>query len=479
MTGALISADSPDWWQKAAHSGVNPPSKRYAALIAEKFLKGKSVVEGAGNPLSLGQAKRESKSAPRFDPMTSTVSTLDNVPPQPSRQEKLYSLELNQPAARQRDPTTFERSHSAVLEKEKRAFFRSKGFMESYLEDANTYRDFLVWQMAHPRGHTRGNNPSNFKPATDFYEHGTETTDTFRLSQSRLQVNRHLTSRNATAGASGTRSLKSSQSEPVLMKKFSDPPVSRIQLSPRSHRAQVAKSTLDDLSAFERRHHHLSGVEDMTKEELIELIKREGLKIPGPREYDAESNTLEIKRLKKKDYLKFIRKELFSTDEKPMVKKGKKLGKAFCVCSIFKSRQGSVRVSAYSTERSMNYSLFLSAEGLEDLDIRRVPAEPFVEKDPFAFRDFSKTDAEIKAEEDAEMADLNATYLAEWEVWGSELIERLELSPSGDLQVGPPRLMANGLSRNFCLTGRDLVSKEEAKKREPSRVHVRKWFDMK
>ena len=198
---------------------------------------------------------------------------------------------------------------------------------------------------------------------------------------------------------------------------------------------------------------------------LIELIKREGLKIPGPREYDAESNTLEIKRLKKKDYLKFIRKELFSTDEKPMVKKGKKLGKAFCVCSIFKSRQGSVRVSAYSTERSMNYSLFLSAEGLEDLDIRRVPAEPFVEKDPFAFRDFSKTDAEIKAEEDAEIADLNATYLAEWEVWGSELIERLELSPSGDLQVGPPRLMANGLSRNFCLTGRDLVSKEEAKKR--------------
>ena len=185
----------------------------------------------------------------------------------------MYSLELNQPAARQRDPTTFERSHSAVLEKEKRAFFRSKGFMESYLEDANTYRDFLVWQMAHPRGHTRGNNPSNFKPATDFYEHGTETTDTFRLSQSRLQVNRHLTSCNATAGASGTRSLKSSQSEPVLMKKFSDPPVSRIQLSPRSHRAQVAKSTLDDLSAFERRHHHLSGVEDMTKEELMNTGK--------------------------------------------------------------------------------------------------------------------------------------------------------------------------------------------------------------
>mmetsp|Transcript_4325 Transcript_4325/g.8722 ORF Transcript_4325/g.8722 Transcript_4325/m.8722 type:complete len:478 (+) Transcript_4325:162-1595(+) len=477
MTGALISADSPDWWQQSAATGVNPPSKRYAALTAEKFLKGKAVVEEAN--LSLEQAqKRELKSAPRFDPTTSTASVLQSVPDKPSRQDKLYSLELNQPAARNRDPTTFERSHSSVLDKEKRAFFRSKGFMESYLEDANTYRDFLVWQMAHPRGYTRGNNPSNFKPSNDFYEHGTETTDTYRLSQSRLQVNRHLTSRNTTA-ASGTRSLKSSQSAPVLMKKSVDPPVSRIQLSPRSQRALIKKSTSDDISAFERRHHHLSGVEDMTKEELIELIKREGMKIPGKREYDAETNTLEIKPLKKKEYLKFIRKELFSNDEKPMVRKGKKLGKNFCVVSIFKSRRGSVRIAAYSTERSMNYSLFLSAEALEDLDIRKVPAEPVIEKDPFAFRDFSKTDKQIKEEEEEEMRELNKIYVKDWEVWGSELIERLQLSASGDLMVGPARLMANGLSRNFCLTGRDLVSLEEAKKREPSRVHVRKWFDMK
>ena len=66
--------------------------------------------------------------------------------------------------------------------------------------------------------------------------------------------------------------------------------------------------------------------------------------------------------------------------------------------------------------------------GLEDLDIRRVPAEPFIEKDPFAFRDFSKTDKEIKEEEEAEMAALTKTYGEEWEAWGSELIERLELS---------------------------------------------------
>lgn len=90
--------------------------------------------------------------------------------------------------------------------------------MESYLEDANTYRDFLVWQASHPRGYTRGNNPSNFKPSNDFYDFGGDTKDTHRKSMSRLMVNRHLTSRNST-GASGSRSMKASLSEPVLMKK--------------------------------------------------------------------------------------------------------------------------------------------------------------------------------------------------------------------------------------------------------------------
>jgi len=56
-----------------------------------------------------------------------TVSTLGNVPDQPSRQDKLYSLELNQPAARLRDLTTFERNHSSVLEKEVRKRRRERG----------------------------------------------------------------------------------------------------------------------------------------------------------------------------------------------------------------------------------------------------------------------------------------------------------------------------------------------------------------
>jgi hypothetical protein len=70
-----------------------------------------------------------------------------------------------------------------------------------------------VWQASHPRGGTRANNPSNFKPANDWYDVGSEMTDTHRMSTSRLQVNRHLTSRNSTGRAS--TSMSKSKSEPV------------------------------------------------------------------------------------------------------------------------------------------------------------------------------------------------------------------------------------------------------------------------
>lgn len=165
-------------------------------------------------------------------------------------------------------------------------------------------------------------------------------------------------------------------------------------------------------------------------------------------------------------------------DDTPMVKKGKKLGSHFCIVSIFSSFRGSVRVTAYSTERSMEYYLFLSAPMLEDLDIRKVPKKPKLEVDPLAFRDYSKTDEQIEAENKASMDEMMKKNKVDWEEWSAALIDRLMLSPQGDLVVGPSRLMENGLSRNFCLTGRDLTSKEEAASKPPSRVHVRKWFDM-
>ena len=126
----------------------------------------------------------------------------------------------------------------------------------------------------------------------------------------------------------------------------------------------------------------------------------------------------------------------------------------------------------------MEYDLYLTAFRLEDLDIRKIPKEPVVVEDPFAFRDYSKTDEEIAAEKAEEMANLVAQYKREWEDWGTLVVERLVLSNQGDLEMGPAKLGTNGLSKEFCLTGRDCGNnREEARKKDPSRVHVTNWFN--
>ena len=127
----------------------------------------------------------------------------------------------------------------------------------------------------------------------------------------------------------------------------------------------------------------------------------------------------------------------------------------------------------------MDYHLFLGAPMLEDLDIKKSPSEPKIDFDPFAFRDWSKSDAQLEEEKKQEKARLNEIYMREWEDWSTIVIERLVLTPQGDLVVGHAKLQANGLSKNFCLTGRDMVEdREKAKKLPPSRVHIQKWFEM-
>lgn len=123
------------------------------------------------------------------------------------------------------------------------------------------------------------------------------------------------------------------------------------------------------------------------------------------------------------------------------------------------------------------YNLYLTAFKLEDLDIRRIPKEPEIVEDPFAFRDYSKTDEQIAAEKEEVMNGLVKEYEGQWEEWGALVIDRLVLTPQGDLVVGPAKLQPNGLSKNFCLTGRDVHTREEARKREPSRVHITSWFN--
>ena len=137
-----------------------------------------------------------------------------------------------------------------------------------------------------------------------------------------------------------------------------------------------------------------------------------------------------------------------------------------------------MRVVAYDTDRSMSYNLFLGAAKLEDLDIPKVPVFPEIPDESLAFQDFSVTAEERQAEKQKDHLARVETDVDNWNQWASLLIERLQISPQGDLFIGSAVLLENGLSKGFCLTGRDVVSKEEAKEKDPSRVHVTAWFNM-
>ena len=414
----------------------------------------------------------------KFNPILCIPGKSQNVPSKPTRLDSLDQARRNQPSARLSSLDSFDSRHASTLTKEKRAFYHTKGEMESYLEDAHNYRDFLVWQPSHARGATRGNNPSNFKPKNDFYDNGGgEATDTQRLSTSRLMVNRHLSSRNSVGSISRAGS-RASVNEDVILTKPIATSTTKPGLSKEEKLRLAAIDTESSIKKFETNHHNLCSIENMTKVELIRLLESKGLDIPGEPEWDVKSNTYRKKRLKKAEYLVYARRELFKLETAPIVQRGQKIGKILAIVSIFKSLEGSVRVVAYDTDRSMSYNLFLGAAKLEDLDIPKVPVFPEIPDESLVFQDFSVTAEERQAEKQRDHLARVETDVDNWNQWASLLIERLQISPQGDLFVGSAVLLENGLSKGFCLTGRDVVSKEEAKEKDPSRVHVTAWFNM-
>ena len=430
--------------------------------------------------------------AAKFNPATVTTSDLSNVPKVPTRNESLSMAVLSQPAVRLADEGSFPSLHREALRTEGKAFYKTKGRMETYLEDAHNYRDFLVWQPSQARGNTRGNNPSNFKPANDYYdttpsggkEVGVGVTQ--GMSNGLMLKARHQRSSqersgelqqqsSATLNRSGSRQLSRAEAN-FLENEIKTQAVATKKL--HALKAAARQDALDDISAYERRHHASLEISDLTKLELIQLIEGEGIQCPGPVHFDTASGTYRRVGLKKKEYLEFVRRELFKLESVAVCKRGQKLGKTYCVVSIFKSLRGAVKVVAYDSERSMEYHLFLTAAKLEDLDLKATPKPRVKEDKSLVFVDFSKSADERKAEEDLIVAQQEKEDELAWGRWSQLLIERLQLSGQGDLEVGPAKLGENGLSKGFCLTGRDVANREEGRKKDPSRVHVTAWFEM-
>ena len=164
-SSSSISADSPLWWQTGPQSSTNPPSKTWSKLSQPRRTKGIDMIEANSPMKSQRQNPQlfESHSVSKFDPVISVERTINSVPRKPTREDSLDSSRRTLPKARVEDPHSFNSRHADALSETRSAFFRTKGSMESYLEEAHKGRDLLVWQAAHPRGYTRGNNPSNFK----------------------------------------------------------------------------------------------------------------------------------------------------------------------------------------------------------------------------------------------------------------------------------------------------------------------------
>ena len=202
---------------------------------------------------------------------------------------------------------------------------------------------------------------------------------------------------------------------------------------------------------FERGQHQKVNFQDYTKEELIEMIESQNLELPGRMVWDPTHGELRKEICKKQVYVDFCRQKLYELEPKPLMRSGKRLliSNTYCVVSIFRARQGGVRVMAYNNVDSSEYQLVLIHDKISELDM-----------DPPPTTDNTR----------------------EWVNWSKFLLPRLELTEDGFLRVGPPPLRENGLPQHFSLTGSHDLDPTEANSKAadelvPSRMHVTLFFN--
>ena len=84
---------------------------------------------------------------------------------------------------------------------------------------------------------------------------------------------------------------------------------SNVRKSPRTQTRIEASSALADISKFEKNHHSLCEIEYLTKKELIDLIQSEDFELPGKLIWDTSANINRKEKLKKNEYLAFVKAE--------------------------------------------------------------------------------------------------------------------------------------------------------------------------
>jgi hypothetical protein len=238
------------------------------------------------------------------------------------------------PTVRLQDDQSFPSLHKTALNVETKAFYKTKGQFETFLEDAHNYRDLLVWQSSAPRGSTADNKLGGaaFKPQTDWYDvKGMDVAETERHAEGRLLKDRHIESRGMTANTTSSASRGGGGSRQRLDDNLSRTKATKAQAMidlKATNQLEIEQNhSVDEITKFETNHHSLLELNDMTKAEVIQLLLSSGIELPGAVMWDYDTNAYKREVLHKRDYVEYCRQQLFGCDAPPVCRRGQKLSK--------------------------------------------------------------------------------------------------------------------------------------------------------
>jgi len=285
--------------------------------------------------------------------------------------------------------------------------------------------------------------------------------------------------RKGLAGPEGTMNSET-LNQSLRLRPKTTPSRTRNSLARARALAEEVQAATDDIRHFERRHHRLLDLRELTKTELKRKIvdagwegdlkeaKQTAFREHMTRERDANrrrphtvghvahgagrgrgghaqknhpSTVMgpEDIQLPKGAYVEILMQKYCSEESEPILTTGHKIrskiwtpqgekecGKrrdgdlfSYCMCSMWRTGNGGVRVSIYDTKSSETYWLTLAPERLEQALIEAPPTT-----------------------EDRAL----------WAKWSKCLLERLQITHSSTVSVGMVPLQANGLPRRFFLS---------------------------
>ena len=406
-----MSGVTPRWLQENNASGASPAPKNgkppMSAKERVKIMRSSQIFSSAPDlhrPGTSGvlpglhvlergvesrQKSRQERPSTREVLMHDPIRSLHRVATAPQSPPVIDSLNPYRAMQRRNnDEDSMERRHRVQMESNRKAFVRRKGELGSYLNQATAHADMLVWQRAQHRNDAELS-PLNAmlrsnRPLTDNYEVSDwSMARTERTATSPMIAHRHkLTTMKRTRDQ-----IRDPTTDPTseffrFNERRSGGPGDASMISSMAsigegtglgrRPAQGDSGMHNELLSFERAHHQKMRFEEFTKQELIELIKHDGLEVPGKVMWDTEAGEMKREICKKQVYVDFCKRKFYDAEPQPMVRSGKLLGgdvKIYVIVSFFKAAHGAVRVLAYNDQDCAEYQKVLVPNRFKELDL--------------------------------------------------------------------------------------------------------------